>query len=422
MALPVVQNMPLPELDDADPVPSVSLHVLAKNAESVIGRLIDNIGPYVQEMRFILNDTTDHSRRVVERKLGEWPRPMSFDIQEITAENHPELYFLDEVSSYRVGKSLSDEQFEGPCTGKPLLCDWAAIRNLGWESSCDWRLFLDVDDVVEDPRRLPALVTMLDRQRVDLAATRYVFGRNDAGVANSVSYRERLAKNLPAIRWEGSTHEILVGGLRRVLIEDCFQVVDLKDNWGKGTRVPGRCFKVLYREARMAGWDTVTPRHLAYLVQESPKMMPLVWVTGVLLPFYLARCVHGEEAAWVLSMVAEMHEQAGELLKAEKLLVDALKHYMASKAAFRLCRVRFLLNDWQGCIEAYKMGLLYQSSAQVLDMGPVYVHSSKLLVAQSYFELGDMAMARETIDEAVTALGDTATPIVRELQAAIHSG
>ncbi len=416
MSLPVIQNVPLPE--SGDDAPSVSLHVLAKNAENVIGRLLDNVGPWIQQVRIILNDTTDRSRRAIERKIGE-RSGVSFDVQEITSENHPELYFLDTRESYLVGKALANEVFEGPFIGKPLLCDWAGIRNLGWESSCDFRLFLDADDIVEDPHRLPALVTLLDRKHVDLAGTKYVFGRNASGVANSVTYRERLARNLPAIRWEGSTHEILTGGLRRVLIEDCFQVVDLKDNWGKEIRVPGRCFKVLYREARLAEWK-VLPRHLAYLIQESSKMMPLEWVTGSLLPYYLERVVHGEEAAWVLSMVGEMHEQAGEFAKAEERHVEALKHFPSAKTAFRLCRTRYMRSDWIGCIEAFETGLRNRSSVQVLDVGPVYEHSSKLLVAQAHFELGRKTEARRIIDEAVSAFGDTVTPLILELQAAIH--
>lgn len=416
MSLPVIQNMPLPE--PMERVPSLSLHLLAKNAENVIGRLLDNIGPWIQEARIILNDTTDHSRAVIERKLGVRPA-VSFDIQDITASNHPELYFLDVAASYEVGKALAGERFEGPFIDKPLLCDWAGIRNLGWESNCEYRLFLDADDVVEDPQRLPSLLTLLDRQRIDLAGTKYIFGRNAAGVANAVSYRERFARNVPSIHWEGCTHEILVGGQRRVLIEDSFQVVDLKDNWGKEIRVPGRCFKVLYREARLLEWK-VQPRHLAYLIQESPNMMPLGWVAGSLLPYYLECCVHGEEAAWVLSMVGEMHERAGELVEAERRFGEALRYFTSAKAAFRLCRVRFLRGNWAGCIEAFETGLLHRSAAEVLDIGPVYEHSSKLLVAQSYYELGKKPEARRMIDEAVAAFGGTVTPLVLELQAAIH--
>jgi hypothetical protein len=420
MPLPVVMNVPLPEVVDKAAVPTVSLHILAKNAENVLGRLLDNVGPFVQEVRIILNDTTDRSRKVIERKLATWPT-LSHDVQEVTAATHPEFYFLDAEESYLVGKALADERFAGPFLGKPLLGDWAGIRNLGWSSSCDFRLFLDADDVVEDPERLPALLLLLEDRKIDLAATKYTFGRNDKGAANSMSYRERLARNLPAIRWEGSTHEILVGGQRQVLIEDSFKVIDCKDNWGREVRVPGRCFKVLYREARLAEWR-VKPRHLAYLVQECPEMMPLPWVAGKLLPFYLECSTQGEEAAWVLCMVGEMHEKAGELAEAARLYQEALRCHSSSRAAFRLCRVCFLRNDWAGCIAAHDTGMLYLSCPQVLDSGPIYAHSSKLLVAQAHFELGDKVKARQVVDEAVAGLGSAVMPLALELQAAIHKG
>ena len=129
-----VRTVPLP----ADPrdVPSLSLHVLAKNAESVLGRLLDNVGAYVQELRFVLNDTTDASEKVLRRWVEtrksrglETTTPLHVD--HVTSETHPHFYILDVAATYEVGSPLDGEHFEGPFTGRPLLADWALRATSG---------------------------------------------------------------------------------------------------------------------------------------------------------------------------------------------------------------------------------------------------------------------------------------------------
>jgi len=400
----VIKHVPLP-LNPENP-PSVSLHVIAKNGENVLGRLLDNILPYVQEAYIILNDTVDASMKVLERQILKHPL-VSFHTQNVTSDSHPGLYFEDVPATYLDGIPLDGETFEGPYTHGPLLADWAGLRNLGWNSNSDWRLILDVDDVVDDPDKLPGLLVVLSSMHADMAATKYAFGVNSTGQVNSLAYHDRLARNLPSIRWEGKTHEHLVGGLRCVFVEDCFTATDMKDNWGKGVRVPGRCFKVLYREARLANWE-VSARHLAYLVQESPGLMPAEWVSGSLLPRYVSASTEPEEKAWVYCMVGEMWEQRGDFPKACSFFEGAIGFFPSPKNYFRLCRLQFQAKEWRGCIDAYEKGAALSATTQIFDMGPVYLSSSKILVAQAYWELGDKARAREFMAEALKAFPTSA--------------
>jgi hypothetical protein len=206
-----------------------------------------------------------------------------------------------------------------------------------------------------------------------------------------VSYRERLARNVPGVLWEGRTHEVLRGGLRHVLLEDCLLVTDMKDNWGRGVRVPGRCFKVLYRDARLANWK-VSSRHLAYIVQESPGMMPIEWVDGCLYDAYVEQCES-----------SEMWEARGVYDKAVRHYQRALGHHGSAKAAFRMCRAEFMQEHWQDCARAYGIGLSYSEYPQVLDDGPLYANSCKIMVAHAYHTLGRLADARSTALECAVA-------------------
>lgn len=413
----IIKQVPISSLVKPEDAPSVSLHVIAKNAESVLPRLLKNIGLYVREWRIILNDTIDVSKLAISSVAALFPNTEVY-VREVTFATHPQLYFHDKRETYEVGSCLDGEIFDGPFTNAPLLCDWAGLRNLGWESTCDYLLFLDADDIVVDPEHLPALVKQLAADRVALAATKYVFGRGKTGVANSVTYRERLAERKAGTVWVGRTHESLTSfSPRNVLVEDVFTVTDLKDNWGRGVRVPGRCFKSLYRDARVADWK-VSPRHLAYLVQESPGMMSVEWVTDSLLPYYLEIAIEPEEKAWVQSTVGEQWEDRGAYANAVEHYTRATEFYQSSKAAFRLCRVRFFQSEWKKCIEAYELGMMYTVCSQVLDSGPVYESASKLLVAQAYFELGDREKSKKVIDEAVAAFEGVSA--VKQLQEKIY--
>lgn len=392
----LIKTIPLPE--HPENVPSLSLHAMAKNAENVLARMLDCVRPYVQEFHIILNDTDDGSEMVVRSMLPH----CELHLHHVTSANHPELYFPDEPYSYEVGLPLASEKFEGPYTHAPLLCDWAGARNLGWDSGCKWRLFLDADDIVPAPDAIPGLLVLLQNLGADIAATKYLYGRGPGGAPNSVSYRERLARNIPNVRWSGSTHEVLTGGLRNVLVEDRLSVVDLKDNWGRGVRVPGRCFKVLYREARMQSWQ-VPPRHLAYLVQESGGMMSVDWVAHSLYRKYLDVATSAEEKAWVSCMIGELYEAREEFLSASRYYESALGQYNSTKAAWRLCRARFMKGDYPGCTEAYEQGVALKDVPQVLDDGPVYADSSKLLAGQAFFEMGMRERALELLEEAAKA-------------------
>ena len=385
--------------------PSLSIHVLAKNADVVLGRLCDHVGPYVREAHFVLNDTVDKSREVISSHMAAFP-DAALNIIEATSATHPDFYFEDTKESYEIGKPLSNEVFDGPFIEKPLLANWAGVRNIGWASDAAWKMFLDADDLFDDITKLPGMLQILHDAKADLAATRYTFGRGPGGQANSSSYRERLALNTKDIRWFGKTHESILGANHHVLLDDCLSVTDLRDNWGEGIRVPGRCFKVLYHEARRLEWR-VSARHLAYLVQESPNMLPLDWVTADLLPAYLQVAAHPEEIAWVFSMIGEMWEKAGRLGPAGIHYTKALEVYPTAKTAWRLSRLFFQLRDWENCISAYEQGVANMANPQLLDMGAVYEHSTKILVAQAYNAIGKKDLARKFIDEAVAAFPES---------------
>jgi len=378
--------------------PTVSLHLLVKNGESVVGRLLDCVGPYVQEVVAVLNDTTDGTSSVLSGKCAE--HGLLSTVVEVTRETNPELYVRDVPSTYQVGSPLVGESYEGPFTGKMILADWAAARNLGWGlATCDWRLFLDADDVVDDPRSIPGLCLELAARGVDVASSRYHYDRAPGGTSRADAFRERLARNDPAIVWQGAVHECLAGYDRsRVAhVEGSLVVRDLRDSRGGEVRIPGRNLKVLYHRARSTGWK-LSPREMVYLAAESRTCMPRL--AARLIETYLDASTWGEERAWACSMMGEVCENEENFALASSWYERSLREHPGVLAAFRLARSRFRQGLWAEAVLAYEVGLLNKAAPQHLDGGDVYEDATKIFVATCLLNLGRRAEAAEMVRQA----------------------
>ena len=404
---PFVRDVTIQHGDSLGRAP-VSLFVLAKNAEGCIGRLLENIGPYVSEIVVVLNDTMDDSERVIRDYAVKAKIP--FKIIIVTAASHPEFYILDTRETYAQGRPLADENFDGPFTERPILARWDAVRNLGWkECKQPWKLFLDADDVVLDPHCLPGLVNILEEQGVEVACSNYFYQVDDEGRPMSASYRERLAKNTPSIFWIFPIHECLGGQSRTAHLQGSLLVRDMRDNTGFGVRIPGRNFKILYQLAREADWE-VPARILVNLIMEVRGMVnqspELLCFADALLNLYLAKSQWPEERGWALAMVGEMYENSGlednaGLFKAIELYKESLHEHPGSKVAFRMVRAQFGVRNWRGVLDAFEIGVENKAVHQILDSGALYEDMSKILVASAAYELEDYDTASKFIKEAI---------------------
>ena len=220
-----------------DPTP-ISLHLLVKNGEGVVGRLLENVGPYIHEIVALLNDCEDGTEQIL-TDYGA-AHGLVVKIFHITRQMHPELYILDTKKTYEIGRSLNGEVFDGPFTEAPILADWSAVRNIGWRAcTMPWRLFLDSDDVVQDPECLPGLVKLLEEQKVELCVTPYHYHVDEQERPRGKSMRERLAINKSNIRWVNPIHEVLVGTTRIAHVQTNFDCPRHARQQGKGRPRPG---------------------------------------------------------------------------------------------------------------------------------------------------------------------------------------
>ncbi len=380
--------------------PDLSLFVLAKNAATCLPRLISNVGPYIKEIVMVLNDTTDESLTVAKTMASR--HGLSFLCQEVTAATHPEFYIEDTASTYQAGFSLAGEVFQGPFVERPILGDWAGVRNLMWQaSSKPWKMFLDADDVILDPECLPGLLCRMEEMNIERADSTYQYVISDPEapkIQYGESYRERIVRNLPQIVWARRIHENLVGTLRIAQIDGNLRVRDMRDNRGFGVRIPGRNFKILYHECRSRNWQS-DPRTLANLILET-KPYIRDGVFDLLFPeaalaLYLERSTWPEERAWAKAMMGEMYEMRSLFGAAKHSYEDANTEYKNPKNFYRLSRVFYQMGLWQECIEAYHQADEHNKVLQTLDGGgDVLKQAGEILLSASYLELGNVKEAR----------------------------
>jgi hypothetical protein len=379
--------------EDIDQKPSIALHLLVKNGAKVVGRLIDNVGPYINQVVAVLNDCTDDTHFEVARHGLD--HNLNVRLVDVGRKSHPELYVLDVPETYREGKSLVGECYEGPFTGNLILADWASARNEGWtKGSMEWRLMLDADDVVEDPECIPGLCQLMESQGLDVLASRYHYGHTLTGVPRADAFRERLVRNRPEIAWRGRVHECLAGynPARVAHVEGNLVVHDRRDSDGSEIRIPGRNLKVLYLHARRHDWQ-LTPREMIYLAAESRIVMPRL--AARLVEMHLAVSTWAEEKAWAASIMGEIFENEENFAMAAGWYEKSLSYHPGVLAAMRLSRVRFRQGLWAECIAAYERGIANKDHPQFLDGGIIYEDATKIFVAASLRKLGRLREAAE---------------------------
>lgn len=393
---------------------SISLFVMAKNAESCIGRLLDNVGPYIDEVVLVLNDTTDSTRELVETYCKAHEK--NCIIEEVTREKYPDFYILDTKTTYEIGQSLCGEQFNGPYTESQILAKWSDARNIGWRRCTKtWRLFLDADDIVLDPESIPGICQVLEEAGAEQGNTHYFFDVDINGRPRGSSYRERFVKNLPEINWIYDIHEVVSGSLKVAHVDGNGIVRDMRDSTGRDIRIPGRNFKVLYHLARKNDWE-VSARVLVNLLMEVRHQ------TGVgstmfefaekILELYLSRSTWPEERGWACCITGEMFENIENFSRAEALYRQSLDEHPGSRTAWLLSRVCFKQRRWQECIDFFKLGQEHKVVHQVLNDGPLFEDMTKILVAASYEALGQFDDALRVATEALVVFPSNLTLVM----------
>jgi len=199
---------------------NISLCMIVKNEESVIGRCLESVADLVDEFVIVDTGSTDATATIVSR-------------------------FTSKIYTFN------------------WIDDFAAARNFAFEqATMDYILWLDADDVImpDERAKLLELKQMLD-PNVDSVTILYHLCKDEYGNITFSLRRNRLVRRSRNFRWIGPVHEYLqVGGY---IFHSDIAITHLPLDDGKDS---DRNLKIY--ERRLANGEKFTPRDLYYYANE----------------------------------------------------------------------------------------------------------------------------------------------------------
>ncbi|WP_164491642.1 glycosyltransferase [Staphylospora marina] len=151
---------------------TVSLCMIVKNEEAVLGRCLDSVRDLVDEIVIVDTGSTDRTKEIAAK-------------------------YTDRIFDF------------------PWVNDFSAARNFSFDQArMDYILWLDADDVLEGDNREKFRKLREELMPwVDAVTMAYHLSFDERGEPTHSLRRNRLVKRLPRFRWTGAVHEVLeVGG------------------------------------------------------------------------------------------------------------------------------------------------------------------------------------------------------------------
>ena len=260
----------------------LSLHMMVLNGAKVIERALRPFATLDGEVVVVDTGSTDDTPEIIQY-LCESQFPEDYGLSarlrcriaaRLTPESHPDLYFMDSASSWRT-------EMPGPFTGRPILRDWAAARNIGLEACTgEYILKLDADDeIVEGVENLPGTLKFLDAHpTTDFLMCPYEIMESPTQVETIVMY-DRLWRNKHSIRFTQAIHEYLLGKaghLNWFMAAQGLRFRDWRDSPGEGVRIAHRNYKIFMweYERMVAARMEMSPGFLLSTIGEVTEANP----------------------------------------------------------------------------------------------------------------------------------------------------
>jgi hypothetical protein len=353
--------------------------------------VLDEVGPHADEVVVVAVGVPPAETAPIRDRLASAAEPHS--MVEVNPDSYPHLYFRDVRETYEAGPPLAGERYAGPLTGDRLVASWSSVRNLGWgRSSQDWQLALDGCDCLVNPSYAASVCEAIGEFSSDLG---YV-PRADPGHPDrilSVAASAKIARNGSHCRWEGTAGESIEGSRNVVLIDGSLSVI-------RRTRDPRpeakmvNDFKALYANARRSDWQ-ISPGDLIRMARLARAAGMEDNFADSAISAYLDLSPYPEERAWACAVQGEILESRRDLAGAALWYEQSLEERPGYKSAFRLCRARFMLDEWEGALDAFQIGVDSEHVIHVIDDDPVWRGPSLVFAVIALVKLGRVAEARE---------------------------
>jgi glycosyltransferase involved in cell wall biosynthesis len=291
---------------------SVSVALIVKNEERVLGRCLESLRDAVDEIVVVDTGSEDDSKGVAQR-------------------------FTDKLYDF-------------------VWCDdFAAARQFAFDrTTTDWVAWVDADDVVLHADRIKPLLASTPPE-VCGYYWRYVYGWDPSGIPALEFWRERCVRNDGSFRWVGRVHEVLVPQWPCTQLRNHDIIVEHHRDPEHGARNQGRNLKILEDEYE-ASTGTLEPRMLFYLGREYADAGNTERAIEVL-QHYVEVGEWEDERFRAQIQIAQLHRVRGHYQLALDADLEALKiHPRWPDAYFGLAQTYYYLRDWPKVIHWSDIG------------------------------------------------------------------
>jgi glycosyltransferase involved in cell wall biosynthesis len=291
---------------------TVSVAMIVRNEERTLGRCLESLYGYVDEIVVVDTGSDDATKEIAAR---------------YTEKIH-EIAWCD---------------------------DFATARQFAFDQATgDWVMWVDADDVVVHADRIRPLVEHVPAA-IGGFYWRYVIDWDAMGSPRCVYWRERCVRNDNSFRWAGRVHEVLTSSAAHTLVQSADVVVEHHPVAGATPEKQGRNLRILEAEYAESG-GFPEPRLLFYLGREYADAGNYPRAIEVL-EHYLRLAIWDDERYLAQIRVADLQRGQGNYAHALDADLRALKICPRwPDAYFGLAETYYFLEDWPKVIHWTEIG------------------------------------------------------------------
>lgn len=356
----------------------ISLCLIGKNETEEFNRLLDNVQPFVDEVVLVANGGDKRFERAM-RKRG----------VRVFREPFPRYH-------QRYGHF-----------------DFSSARNSSFaKARGSVILWLDKDDILDHPERVPGLAQRIISGETDWIHLEYIYARDRWGNVIARHWKPRLIRSGTG-KWEKTVHENLEQ--KTALLHDQDDTVKVLHEWSEedAKRSAARNLEILLAEYAHDGEKT-DPRTLLYLGNTLYGMERYAEAAAFYIQ-HIRRTGSEEDKYFSLHGAANCLNLIGERERAIKLALEATLIFPDwATAYFDLGKFCLDKLDYRRGIAWLLVGLSKKVPQTLLVLNDLdYTVHPMSLLAQAYLNIGEYKKAR-AVAESLHRIAPT-MPVVKEL-------
>lgn len=382
---------------------TLSLCLIVKDEEHNLAPCLDSIRGQVDEVIVVDTGSRDRTREIAIR--------YGASVYQFDHINHPEAFFFDDEATCK------EFGGPGPYSGDWALGDFAAARNESFRhAKGDYVVWIDADDVLEDPDRLRGVVADMEQRRLDIGFLAYNYAQDHLGRVFYRQWRERVfRRNLGS--WINPVHEVYMPTKPTNAL--CRYDHPVYSHKRKADRkgVPHRNYKILLRQAwqlKKAHPDKpLDPRILFYLGQEARFVDPAKAIGFY--EEYLQGSGWPEERAAAHCAVGNLLEYGTINIPAAQAYAQADREYATAAAEMPnnpdgllgMARIAYLRGRWQDCVNYTERGLSIGNTDTMLGTNPMdRLYRPHVFYSHALSKLGRLEEAIKSCESGLSVCGD----------------